>query len=172
MGEPNHDHRPLGTYLVLTMAFNVSAWALGAMLGRQRRTPLTDLVLLGGATHEISRIVAKEPVAQTLRRPFTEVAPDGHEEPVPEGPRRALGELVTCPYCMGPWIALALSTAYLLRPSAARTYCTVLTIAAMSDFLHRLSGLLNQKREQLRRLAEQHEADRRSALSGLAQSRH
>jgi hypothetical protein len=165
MPDARHDdeHRPFATYFLLTTAFNLGAWALGAVLGPRRRAPLSDLVLLGAATHEISRIVAKERVTRTLRRPFTEIQPDGHEEPVPEGPRRALGELITCPYCIGPWIALALSTAYLLRPNATRTYCTVLGVAALSDFLHRTSAVINQKRTELAERAHEHEALARQA---------
>lgn len=154
MGDGAHehdhrDHRPFGTYFLLTATFNVAAWSLGAALGRRGRLPLGDVLLLGAATHEASRIVSKERVTRTIRRPFTEVKEDGHEEPKPEGPRRALGELLTCPYCLAPWIALALSGAYLLSPRVTRTYCTVLSIATLSDFLQRASSLLNQKRAEL-----------------------
>ena len=152
--DARHDERPLGTYLALTATFNVAAWGLGALLGRRGRMPLGDVLLLGAATHEASRVVAKERVAGTIRKPFTEVQPDGHEEPKPEGPRRALGELLTCPYCLAPWVALALSTSYLLAPRITRTYCTVLTIATVSDFLQRGSSLLNQKRDELASRAE------------------
>lgn len=150
----DEDHRPFGTYLVLTAAFNAGAWGLGALLGKRRRMPLTDLVVLGTATHEISRIVSKERVTRTIRKPFVEVQPDGHEEPVDHGPRRALGELLTCPYCMAPWIALGLSAAYLVAPSATRTYATVMSIAAVSDFLHRGRSLILEKRRELHARAE------------------
>ncbi len=148
------DHRPFGSYLVLSAVFNAGAWALGALLGPRRRVPLADVLVLGAATHEVSRIVAKERVTQALRRPFVEVGPDGHEEPVDHGMRRAMGELITCPYCMAPWIALGLSAAYLVAPAATRTYATVMSVAAVSDFLHRARSLMLEKRRELHRRTE------------------
>ncbi|HEY8431132.1 MAG TPA: DUF1360 domain-containing protein [Sandaracinaceae bacterium] len=150
----HEDHRPFGTYLLLSAAFNAGAVAVGALLGDRRRVPLADLLVLGTATHEISRIVSKERVTRTIRKPFVEVMPDGHEEPFDHGPRRALGELLTCPYCIAPWIALALGTAYRLAPSATRTYASVMSIAAVSDFLHRGRALMLAKRRELSRRAE------------------
>ncbi len=150
----HEEHRPLGTYLLLTAAFNAGALAVGAWLGRRRRVPLADVLVLGTATHEISRIVSKERVTRSIRKPFVEVKPDGHEEPVDHGPRRALGELLTCPYCMAPWVALGLSASYLLAPAATRTYATVMSIAAISDFLHRGRALVNEKRRELTARAE------------------
>lgn len=147
--DARHDDRPLGTYVLLTAAFNLGAWGLGALLGGRRRMPLGDVLLLGAATHEASRVIAKERVTRTIRKPFTEVKADGHEEPRPQGPRRALGELLTCPYCLAPWIALALSTSYLLAPRTTRTYGTVLAIATVSDFLQRGSSLLNETRAEI-----------------------
>jgi hypothetical protein len=149
MTDARHDHRPAGTYVLLTAAFNAGALALGALLGSRRRMRIADLLVLGAATHEISRIVTTERVTRSLRRPFVETSEDGHEEPVAEGPRRALGELLTCPYCVGPWIALGLSTSYMLAPAMTRTYATVLTMAAVSNFLHRASALVNAKRSEL-----------------------
>ncbi len=154
----SHDHRPTGTYLLLTTAFNVGALTLGALLGSRRRMRLADLLVLGAATHEISRIITTERVTRTIRQPFVETKEDGHEEPVSEGPRRAFGELLTCPYCVGPWVALGLSTSYLLAPGMTRTYATVLTMSAISDFLHRASAVVNAKRNELKAEAESFEA--------------
>lgn len=154
MSDGTHEHRPFGTYLLLTTAFNAGALTLGALLGSRRRVHLGDLLVLGTATHEISRILTTERVTRSLREPFVETSPDGHEEPVAEGPRRAFGELLTCPYCVGPWIALGLSTSYMLAPATTRTYATVLTLAAISDFLHRASAVVNAKRAELRERAD------------------
>ncbi len=149
MSASNHDHRPTGTYLVLTTAFNAGALALGTLLGTRRRVRLADLLVMGAATHEVSRILTTERVTRSLRQPFVHTDADGHEAPVERGPRRALGELLTCPYCVGPWVALGLSTSYLLAPAMTRTYATVLTMAAISDFLHRASSVVNAKRNEL-----------------------
>lgn len=150
MSDSRHDHPPNGTYLLLTLGFNAGALALGALLGKRRRVRIPDLLVLGAATHEISRILTTERVTRSLREPFVETTEDGREQPVAEGPRRAVGELLTCPYCVGPWIALGLSTSYMLAPAMTRTYATVLTMAAISDFLHRASAVVNAKRNEVR----------------------
>ena len=108
-----HRQRPLGTYLLLTTTFNVAAWTVSTLLGSRRRASIGDIALLGATTHEISRIVTKDKVTQTIRAPFVENEADGDETPKPSGPRRALGELLTCPYCTAPWISLGLNTLFL-----------------------------------------------------------
>jgi hypothetical protein len=48
----------------------------------------------------------------TLRAPVTR--DEQAQEPEREGMARALGELVTCPYCIGLWVAAGLSGAMAL----------------------------------------------------------
>ncbi len=147
--DDGHPHRPMATYLTLTTTFNVAAWAVSSVLGRRRRASLADVALLGTATHEVSRIVTKERVTQTIRAPFVDKNADGREEPRPEGPRRAIGELVTCPYCTAPWVALGLTTLFFVAPNATRGFCTVMSIAAVSDFLSRGYAVVRTKSEEL-----------------------
>jgi len=61
-----------------------------------------DIVLLGFATHKISRVVAKDKVTSFLRAPFTRFQEDSgqgevSEQPRGEGLRLAIGELLVCP---------------------------------------------------------------------------
>ena len=52
------------------------------------------------------------------------------------GPRRAIGQLLTCPYCIGMWIAGALTAGLLVAPRLVRWLSFVLTSLIVSDFLH------------------------------------
>lgn len=49
----------------------------------------------------------------------------------------AIGELLTCHYCLAPWVGLSLMGAYALSPSATRLVSGVFGVAAVSDFVNR-----------------------------------
>jgi hypothetical protein len=49
---------------------------------------------------------------------------------------RALGELVTCPYCLGVWVASGLSYALVLFPRETRLVTTIFGSQAVADFLN------------------------------------
>jgi hypothetical protein len=98
--------RPLGGYLTLAGAFNaVFAGFLLLLKLRNQSLPtrvgVADVLLLGVATHKVSRLLAKDWVTSPLRAPFTEYeGPTGipaelSEKPRGEGLRYAVGELVT-----------------------------------------------------------------------------
>jgi hypothetical protein len=57
-------------------------------------------------------------------------------EPKPYGMERALGELVTCPYCIGVWAASGLSYALVLFPRETRLVTTIFGSQAVADFLN------------------------------------
>jgi Protein of unknown function (DUF1360) len=140
----NPAYRPLGTYAVLTAGF---LGLVGAGLGhaaRRNRLPcrmgLADLALVGVASHKLSRLVATDEVTAFARAPFVEVArgKDGdiEEEPRGQGPRRAVGELITCPSCVGQWLAAGLFFGHLWAPRATRAVSSIFVVDAISDFLH------------------------------------
>jgi hypothetical protein len=99
-----------------------------------------DVALLCVATHKLSRLVTKDTVTAVVRAPFTEFAePSGegevHEEVRGRGLRHAVGELLTCPFCLSVWAATILAFGLVLAPRATRLGMTVLTAVAGSDFL-------------------------------------
>jgi hypothetical protein len=70
------DHRPLAGYSGLSAGFGVAlAGALAATHWNGRELPerlsVQDLVLVGIATHKISRLLAKDKVTSFIRAPFT-----------------------------------------------------------------------------------------------------
>jgi hypothetical protein len=139
------EERPLGGYLA---ALGTYAAAVGALTGtaalRGRRLPdgfsLGDTVLLSVATHKLSRLIAKDAVTSPLRAPFTryeEPAGDGelNESVRGRGVRHAVGELISCPFCLAVWIATALAGGMVLAPRLTRAVSVVLTAVASSDML-------------------------------------
>ncbi|MFJ6217319.1 DUF1360 domain-containing protein [Streptomyces sp. NPDC092296] len=137
------DH-PLGGYLGAMGVYAASVAALAAaarLAGRPLPEPTVwDLALCTGATHRLSRLLAKDPVTSPLRAPFTRfegtTGPAELKEGVRgSGARKAVGELLTCPFCTGVWIATGLSAGLVFAPRATRLAALTLTALAGSDLL-------------------------------------
>jgi hypothetical protein len=139
---PRGEEKPLGGYAVL-LATYASLGAGLVFVERKRRASirLSDVGLMILATHKLARLAAKDRVTSPLRAPFVKSADtdgDGKLEEISRGRglRKALGDLVTCPYCMGPWIAGALVAAHVAAPQATRMLTTVFAVVAGADMLH------------------------------------
>ena len=116
----------------------------------RRKFSLLDLALLGIATHKLSRIVAKDRITGILRAPFVNYirssgAGEVEEEPRGRGFQRGIGHLVSCPYCMAPWCATALSFGLLFAPRVTRFFAGILVSVTASDFLHRAYARLKEE---------------------------
>ncbi|UTI66112.1 DUF1360 domain-containing protein [Paraconexibacter antarcticus] len=144
-GHSPGQERALGGYLVLTAVFSAANTAFALWYRRSgRRLPDTvagrDLALVAVATHKAARIIAKDRVTSAVRAPFTRVQHDAGPGEVEEAARRrgvprAIGELLVCPYCLGPWIASALTAALLVAPRLTRLVCSVLCAVFAADVL-------------------------------------
>jgi hypothetical protein len=136
---------PLDGYLVTggTYAGVVVSLAAAVRLSGRRmpeRFSPADVVLLSIATHKLSRLLAKDAVTSPLRAPFTRFEkPAGTAELVEQvrgdGTRHAVGELVSCPFCLAVWVATVLSAGLVLAPRLTRLVSAALTAVAASDFL-------------------------------------
>jgi hypothetical protein len=98
------------------------------------RIGFADMARIGLASYKISRLVAKDEVTSFVRAPVTE-DPEA-TEPKPEGAARALGELLTCPYCIGIWVASGLTYSLVLFPRQTRLVTTIFGAQALADFLN------------------------------------
>jgi hypothetical protein len=138
--------RPLRGYLAVMGVYGgiVGALAgLARLTGRRppdRVTP-ADVAVLGLATHKLSRLLTKDAVTSPLRAPFTRYAePAGegelNEEVRGTGAQHAVGELITCPFCAGVWIATGLSAGLVFAPRLTRLVAAAASAVAVSDFLH------------------------------------
>jgi hypothetical protein len=117
--------------------------ALARATGRRPpdRISATDVAMLGVATHKLSRLLTKDAVTSPLRAPFTRYAePAGeaelNEQPRGTGTRHAVGELVSCPFCAGVWIATGLSAGLVFAPRLTRLVAAAASAVAVSDFMH------------------------------------
>jgi Protein of unknown function (DUF1360) len=139
------EERPLASYALLAGIFSAAAGGSAVALraaGRPlpQRASAGDILILGVATHKLSRLLAKDKVTSFLRAPFTrfkESSGQGEveEEPYGEGLRLAVGELLVCPYCLAQWLAAGLTVAYVAAPRLTRTVSTVYAVHTISDFL-------------------------------------
>lgn len=138
------EDRPLGSYALLTVLFNAAAAGFFvATSGRNlpERAGVGDVVLLGTATHKLARLIAKDWVTSFLRAPFVRYEGSAGPAEVDEKPRGkglqlALGELLTCPYCIGQWVAAGLAGGLAVRPRETRLIATTFTALTVADFLH------------------------------------
>ena len=160
---PN-EHVPLYGYAFMLTVFSLGFTAVVVRLGRRHAKPLGfgDIALLGVGTHKLGRIVAKDFVTAPLRAPFTRRdEPEGggevHDEPRGGVIRETLGNLLSCPYCLGPWLAAGFGTALALRPKETRFVLATLAAVAISDFLHQRYATLNEGRKL--KLAQRRQAE-------------
>jgi hypothetical protein len=140
-----HEHRPLAAYAGLTGVFGAGvAGALVALRAAGRELPEhpagSDIVLLGLATHKLSRTITKDKSTSFLRAPFTRFEKKtGHaevsEEPRGHGAQLVIGELLVCPYCLAQWVAAGLSLSLLASPRMTRYLAGTFASVTISDFL-------------------------------------
>ena len=141
------EHRPLDGYLVGMGAYATVTGALAGLVkvtGRPvpERVAVQDVVLVSIATHKLSRLLAKDAITSPIRAPFTR-----YDHPIGSGEvmeqvrdegsntRHAIGELLSCPFCLAVWVATGMTAGLVLAPRLTRLVATALTAVAASDFL-------------------------------------
>ena len=147
-GRRSRSDTPTRDYAALVAAFN--GLLATALLARKcSREPLPervepkDLALFALATQKLSRVITKDKVTSAFRAPFTEVEGKGGPGEVEErakgrGLRRAVGELLTCPFCLGTWIASGFIYGYVFAPRVSRTLASIFAVSGLADFLQQL----------------------------------
>ena len=142
----SNQNRPLKSFAGLTAAFNLG-FAGCLYLAKKQRRKLpdqmgpADLLLLGVATHKFSRLISRDTVLSFARAPFVRYKAHGAgsevaEEPRGDGFQLAVGELVTCPYCVGQWVAATLLYGLVFAPRVTRFVSLGFTALTISDGLH------------------------------------
>lgn len=97
-----------------------------------------DIALLGLGTFQLAHLIARDRVVAPLRAPFTvheksAGAGEVEERPRGRGLQLAIGELVTCPYCLAPWVASGLSIAAALAPRRTRWLAAIVAMVTVSN---------------------------------------
>ncbi len=138
--DPETGSQPYSSYAAILGTFVGGLAAAGALARALEKEPQAqttlDFVLLAGATFKTARTLTHDRVASFVRQPFVEgEAGSEHERPAGDGPRRAIGELVTCTRCVGTWAAAGLASTQIIAPRFGRLLTWTLGAAAASDFL-------------------------------------
>lgn len=142
---PHDAHRQVGYATALSVFAAGSATAL-LTARRSGRLPdryrWSDLALGAVATHKLARIVTQEGVVTPLRAPFTEFEGEAGSAEVHERPRggrwHTLGELLTCPFCLAPWVAGSYVACLALAPAYARAWAATFSVVGGADFLQQV----------------------------------
>ncbi len=130
---------------MLVAAFGAAVGGAGAAARAGGREPpdrlgARDVLMIGVATHKLSRLMAKDKVTSFLRAPFTEFqAASGQgeveEKPRGTGLRLAVGELLVCPYCLAQWVAAGFLAGTVFAPRGTRMVAALYTAETVADFL-------------------------------------
>lgn len=149
---PMQDH-PFKSYTLLMAAY---AALFGAVASRLRRDPSLlaqtppprDLVLLGLASYQLSRLINYDKVTSPLREPFVDLDkgplhPEGTRgEAKGSGLRLVIGQLMTCSLCMSAWTGAFNVYLLTLSPRLGRLFLLVVAASGASDMLNPLFELL------------------------------
>lgn len=146
---------PLGSYAAMSAIFVAGSGAY-LIAGRRGKVAVPaeistrDIVLIGVATHKLSRLIAKDKVTSFLRAPFRsyrdEAGPaEVSEETRGSGLRAAIGELIGCPYCLGLWVAAGAAAGLGVAPRETRLLASTLSALTIADFLQIAYGYGQQQ---------------------------
>jgi hypothetical protein len=135
---------PFLPYLAFMSIFGTlvsAALLLARRQGRELPAKVSpgELLLIGTASHKLSRVVSKDKVTSPLRAPFTELEGKGGPAEFEEssrgtGARKAIGELLICPYCLGLWVVAGFSVGLLFAPRVTRFIASLFSALTISDF--------------------------------------
>jgi hypothetical protein len=144
-GYSPEEEKPIRSYAVLISVFSTLAGAFALWFrssGRELpdRMETQDLLLLTVASHKASRLISKDRVTTPIRAPFARFEGEGGPGEVSErargtGIRRAIGELLICPYCLGMWTSAGFTAGLLVAPRFTRWVAAVLTSFFGSELL-------------------------------------
>lgn len=130
-------HPPYEAYATIAGAFFGGLATVAALSRRSPPGTAVEFAALAAATFKASRALSRERVGSFVRQPFVEGDAELGEEEQPAGGglQRAIGELVTCPRCLGTWTAAGLASAQVLSPRFGRLLTWSLGASAANDFL-------------------------------------
>lgn len=137
---------PFLPYLSFMASFGAlitTALAVARRQGRElpERVSPGEVALVGVASHKLARLLSKDKVTSPLRAPFTELEGSGGPAEFEEssrgtGARKAIGELLICPFCLGLWVVAGFSVGLLFAPRVTRFVASLFAALTISDFLH------------------------------------
>jgi hypothetical protein len=149
--------RPLASYAALTTVWaSLMAGFLAVSKAANRPLPklsLGELLLLAGATAHGARLISKDAVLSWVRAPFTRFVEPGAPSEVNEEPRKdsqvqhAVGELLTCPFCLATWVAALFTYGMSLAPRFTRLMAGLFCTIGLANVLQLAYGTATKKAE-------------------------
>ena len=144
--DPNDDGPPLASYATIAGGFSCGLVTFLVIRrqeagGLPERVAPQDIGVIAGASFALSRLLTKKKVTAFIRAPFTEYEGKGdapgelEERPRGSGSKRAIGELLTCPYCLDMWAATAGIVGLVVVPRETRVVASILAAFGLSDLL-------------------------------------
>ncbi len=144
-GYSPEEEKPIRSYAVLLSVFSALAGTFALWFrtsGRELpdRMEGRDLILVTVASHKAARMISKDRVTTPIRAPFARFEGEGgpgevSEKARGEGLRRAIGELLVCPYCLGMWTSAGFAAGLLVVPRFTRWVASVLVSFFGSEML-------------------------------------
>ncbi|HEY3832031.1 MAG TPA: DUF1360 domain-containing protein [Acidimicrobiia bacterium] len=139
------NERPLGGYVKVMAVYGASVLGLGALAAATKR-PLPerpdarDLGLIALATAKTSRLLTRDAVTSPVRAPFTRFeGPAGpsevNEEVRGHGAQHAVGELLSCPFCVAQWIGTGFAFGMLFFPRVTRQVAGTFAALEVADLV-------------------------------------
>ena len=137
---------------MVAFALATAGLSLAARSRRQglpERYELSDIAIGGLATHKFTRLLSKASVTSPIRAPFTEFEGPAGSAELNESARgghirHTIGELLTCPFCLGQWVGTGYVAGLALAPRQARTWAAVFAVTAVSDGLQQVYARLRE----------------------------
>ncbi|WP_082234626.1 DUF1360 domain-containing protein [Halobacillus massiliensis] len=95
-----------------------------------------NLFILAFACFRLTRLVVQDVIFEPLRSPFfTIIKEDGEEWLEPKG---LIGELLSCQWCVGVWMALIVVALHLFVPYS-ELFLFIMAIAGMQSLIYTFS---------------------------------
>jgi Protein of unknown function (DUF1360) len=149
------DERPVAGYLGTMSVYGAIVTGI-AGVARATGRPVPDgldprqVALSAAAIHKLSRLLAKDPVTSPLRAPFTRYQGTAGPAEVSEevrgtGARKAVGELISCPFCVSVWVATGCAAGLIYLPRTTRLAIGTLAALAGADLLQYLHAWVQQR---------------------------
>lgn len=135
----------LTAFAVATLALAVAGRSAGR--GLPERYAVSDIAIGGLATHKFTRLLSKGSVTSPVRAPFTEFEEPAGSAELNEKARggrvrHTIGELLTCPFCLGQWVGTGYIAGLAIAPRPARTWAAVFAVTGLSDALQQVYARL------------------------------
>ncbi len=130
-----------------------------------------ELLLLALATFRMGRLIAYDHVTEPLRAYFTRTVPDKSGAGLTviatgTGVRRAFGQLLSCPICVGTWVAALLVYLLYFFPAPTKVFLIFTAVVGAAELIHNTtealcwSGVLSRVRSG--EVIRQQQAEKRS----------